>query len=1190
MNHHPLRSSRASALGALLAVSSLLASGPTPATLEKLGLSPGANPSFTRVYANDSAPENEKGILQVETANVGGVTVFRVSFRGPFKGENALVQIYLDLDNNPATGRTGNPTYNGIDAQLAFDRGRPNINFHPGGREKVAGELKVAAEDRQLYFSAPLRLASEGGVASVRMALLCEQQDPRKAFDSVPPRGVKFPYQAPPERAAKPEAQASAGAGAPVNGSFETGDNAASAGWGTFSRDGKVKLSFRNEAKEGKRSLEIVHEGTRDFNVENARIDVKPGGAFLLKLWAKVEEGSLSLNAYTLWKGKTVRWDSALPFPDNYAREGDGGWKEMTVIVLIPEGVDQICPRVVGTGKTRALIDDLRMLPAPEALIKGPPRPKVEGWAKSRVEERWDRGLIALKKDEGVYLAWRLLKTDAPDTAFNIWRSEGKAAPVKLNPAPHRKTTDWVDTKPVTREATYWVVPVAGGVDGIPSEKVVSGDRQGGANYLSIPMPGPIQKAGVIDLDGDGRLDFVVKTPAANFTDPCVACNYWKKSEDTYKIEARSSSGKRLWVHDMGWSIEMGIWYSPYVVWDFNGDGVPEVACKGADGDHRDATGLVGTGDEWVFILDGRSGKELTRAPWPSRQGLGEYNLFSRNQCAVAYLDGKTPALILARGTYSMMKCEAWQLRGSKLEKLWAWSSLDEGANAAQYIGQGAHNMHCADIDGDGRDEVVLGACVLDDNGRGLWSTGRGHPDHAYLGDIDPLRPGLEIYYGHEFKQASNGMCLVDAKTGALIWGLNEPSTHIHSTGFCGDIDPNFPGMECYGGESPASHTPGAPNPWNRFLYAASGELIGKHLYGDALQYFGAYWDADLQRELVTGGKLVKYPSTDAVDRIEGSVVIVADILGDWREEILTTVGNELRIYTTTIPARDRRVTLLQDPIYRNDVAHTTMGYIQGPTTSYCLDQSAVAPFRLSIAFDQAALDPGKTVTGTVRLASSGKSAETEVELATPPGLAVEPTRVKLAAAAGKPGSAAFRVSRIEIPGARIDERPGELNLSAKSASLKLSCQSGLRITDDPVPGGIALEAEATTAQGGGEVKRRTDKVGPRGTCISHWDKAGHWLMWKFKVETEGDYSLALRFCGDRNAARRITLDGGAPLDVTFPSSGGLSANANEWRHAFVLQGKDPRPFRLAKGEHTLRLENIDDQPLNLDYALWLKR
>jgi rhamnogalacturonan endolyase len=1178
-------------LFAALAMASLLpAQALSPALLGSLGLSPKASPFFTRLYANDSAPANDKGVTSVEVANLEGVTVFRVAFRSPFKGENALVQLYLDLDNNAATGRTGHPAYNGVDAQLAFDRGRANVNFHPGGREKIIGDLKVAVEDRFLYYAAVLRLAMEGSQASIRMALLCEQNEPRKAFDSFSPRAVKFPYAPPPESTVKQAPAAGSGASAPSNGSFEFGEDAARAGWGTFSRDAKVKLAFRNEAKHGKRSLEILHEGERDFNVENARIDVKPGSAWMLKIWAKAEVGTINLNAYTLFKGKTVRWDSALPFPDSHASEADGGWKELTVLMLVPEGVDQICPRVVGTGKVRALIDDLRMSPAPEELSKGPSRPKVEGFAKSRLEEKWDRGLIALRKDDGVYVAWRLLNTDAPDTAFHIWRSEGRGAPVKLTQAPHQKTTDWLDKTVATGEVHYWVVPVSGGKEGAPSEKVASGERQGGANYLSIPMPGPVQKVGVIDLDGDGRHDFVVKHPAANGTDPCIACNYWKKSEDTYKIEARRSDGKRLWVHDMGRSIEMGIWYSPYVVWDFNGDGVPEVACKGSEGDHRDEKGLVGTGPEWVFILDGRTGKEITRAPWPSRQGLGDYNLFSRNQCGIAYLDGKTPALILARGTYTMMKCEAWQLRGTNLEKLWAWTSLDEGVNASKYIGQGAHTMHCADIDGDGRDEVILGACVLDDNGRGLWSTGRGHPDHAYLGDIDPLRPGLEIYYGHEFKQPSNGMCLVDAKTGELLWGLNEPSTHIHSTGFCGDIDPNFPGMECWGGESPASHTPGAPNPFNRFLFAASGELIAKHMYGDALQFFGAYWDADLQREIVTGGKLVKYPTTDPVGRIEGSVVIVADILGDWREEVLTTIGNEMRIYTTTIPARDRRVTLLQDRIYRNNVAHTTMGYIQGPTTSYCLDQSGVVPLRLSLSFDSAVLDPGKSVTGTVRLTSLAKAADTEVELSAPAGVKIEPSRVKLSATTGKPAVAAVKLTRVDDPGERLDQRVVEVNITAGSASLKLECKAGLRITDQPVPGGIALEAEAMGAQGGGEVKVRTDKIGPRGACISHWDNAGHWFSWKFKVEEEGDYQLALRYCIDRDVSRKITLDGEAPFEARFPSSGGLSANANEWRHAFVLSGKDPRVFRLKKGEHTLRMENGDGQPMNLDYAVWLKK
>lgn len=139
------------------------------------------------------------------------------------------------------------------------------------------------------------------------------------------------------------------------------------------------------------------------------------------------------------------------------------------------------------------------------------------------------------------------------------------------------------------------------------------------------------------------------------------------------------------------------------------------------------------------------TGKEIARTPWPSRAGFSRYNLASRNQMAVAWLDGKTPCLLALRGTYGRMKVDAYQLHDGKLELLWKY---DNANLPGSYWGQGAHFTRAIDVDGDGRDEVMLGSVMLDDTGVPLWTLGMGHNDYAYVGDIDPNRPGLEIYYG----------------------------------------------------------------------------------------------------------------------------------------------------------------------------------------------------------------------------------------------------------------------------------------------------------------------------------------------------------------------------------------------------------------------------------------------------------
>ncbi|MBN1347078.1 MAG: silent information regulator protein Sir2 [Phycisphaerae bacterium] len=562
-------------------------------------------------------------------------------------------------------------------------------------------------------------------------------------------------------------------------------------------------------------------------------------------------------------------------------------------------------------------------------------RPKVAGWAKQRVIERIDRGLVALPVEGGVYVGWRLLASDPKDTTFNVYRCAGGSQPVKLNEEPIGKTTDFVDrSAPRDAALTYTVRPIADGKEAGPSSPGTVARDAKPAGYVSIKLKGDhtFQKVGIADLNGDGKYDFVLKQPNTNI-DPWI--KYYHPSKGTYKIEAYLGDGTFLWQNDLGWSIEQGIWYSPYLVWDFDGDGKAEVAVKTGQGDPRDPDGLVTSGPEYLSIRDGMTGKETARVDWPSREGYrGDrahaYNYYCRNQLGVAYLDGKTPCLIVERGTYGLIKVVAYQYRGGKLSELWRWDNRQEGRN---FRGQGAHFLHCVDIDADGRDEVLIGSAVIDDDGASLWTTGLGHPDHFYVGDIDPSRPGLEIYYGMESRQPKNGMCLVDARTGKLVWGLGDRTFHIHASGMCADIDPNHPGMECYGGE--AAKAPEGKN--RRWLFTAQGELLAREkTFDHGCSIRTVYWDADPYREMLLGNKIQKHGGKTLTESIAGGHAAWADILGDWREEVITSVAGELRIYTTTIPATDRRVCLMQDPIHRIDVAHLSMGYPQPPMTTFC--------------------------------------------------------------------------------------------------------------------------------------------------------------------------------------------------------------------------------------------------------------
>lgn len=280
----------------------------------------------------------------------------------------------------------------------------------------------------------------------------------------------------------------------------------------------------------------------------------------------------------------------------------------------------------------------------------------------------------------------------------------------------------------------------------------------------------------------------------------------------------------------------------------FQGDYKAEVYCKaGPPGDPRDERGLVTSGPEYLVKLDGETGKALARLDWPDRSGITknnsdtpEYNFWSRNLLAVAYLDGKRPHLIVERGAYTRIKIRAYD---QQLKLVW---SLETKGEYEAYKGQCTHGMQVADIDEDGRDELVIGAAAIDDNGKPLWTTGRGHPDICHVGDIDPSRPGLEIVYGHEWAQEKNGICLVEARTGALIWGINSPTKHIHSQGLVADIDPTRPGMEIYGGEKRHPEF---------YLFDVKGNLMSDKSFG-TLAPTPVWWADKAHKLIVANGKM----------------------------------------------------------------------------------------------------------------------------------------------------------------------------------------------------------------------------------------------------------------------------------------------------------------------------------------------
>jgi rhamnogalacturonan endolyase len=798
--------------------------------------------------------------------------------------------------------------------------------------------------------------------------------------------------------------------------------------------------------------------------------------------------------------------------------------------------------------------------------------------------ERIDRGVVARPVDGGkVYVGWRLLGSDPAGIAFNVYRRTGSAAPVKLNAEPIRQTTDFVDAQAAAGSEHAWFVrAVAAGREGPASPEAAATPTEKALPYISLKLDGnhTFQKVGIADLDGDGRYDFVIKQPHDNI-DPYE--KYWKRSPGTYKLEAYRHDGRFLWRVDLGWAIEQGIWYSPYVVYDLDGDGKAEVAVKTGEGDPRGPDGRVETSPEYLSILEGATGKELARTDWISREIPGEkynYNLSSRNQICIAYLDGKTPSLIIGRGTYTVIRLVAYQFRGGKLEKLWDWDNREE-AGRGLWRGQGAHIMHAADVDGDGRDEVIVGSCVVDDNGNGLWTTGFGHPDFCFVGDIDPLRPGLEIFYGIEPGHKENTLCLADAKTGEVIWGLKEPTTHVGSDGMCADIDMQYPGSECHAADI------GRERKYVKsWLFSAQGELLSDKKQGGFAR--PVYWDADLQRELIHGPQICDYNGGTHLPKLVGNVVAIADVLGDWREEIITSAPGELRIYTTTIPAMDRRVCLMQDPIYRIDLAVAFMGYWAAPMLSY--DIASRSP-GLNLSVPSGSLMPGASTPGEILVqAALNAPLKGKLTLASSQDGVVTPPTADVDVPAGKLSKVAFSISAPAVTGVPTERRSLAITARLDLGGRVLKSESTLPIGDLPEKGYPLVEAEDIAAQGGGKVQIRDDKVGASGKATSHWDKQGQWIEWKIAAPKAGRYQVAVRYCAEQDAVRDFKLDSAAPagLDrVTFPSTGGLGGATNDWAHAFVRDaaGK-PVEWTLDAGPHVIRMTNADGKPMNMDYLL----
>ena len=589
--------------------------------------------------------------------------------------------------------------------------------------------------------------------------------------------------------------------------------------------------------------------------------------------------------------------------------------------------------------------------------------------------EKLSRGLIGIPTEEGMYFSWRMTLEDAAGLQFDLYRSSGGGAEVKLNKEPIDRTSDFLDRTVDYTVDNRWTLKATTG-------EVTTWTRLKGEErnpYLSVPVCKPedgeiagesftytANDCSVGDLDGDGEYEIILKWSPSNSKRPPQRGFTGNTYLDAYKMD-----GRRLWRIDLGPNVRSGAATTNFLVFDFDGDGCAEICCKTGDGtvdglghrigdaqadwrtwDKKSPTyGKIVNGPEYLTVFEGRTGKELdskeyipTRYPLDGWGGVGgncgNDNTGGRSDrftAGVAFLDGKTPSPVMVRGWYGRTVVAAWTFTNGALKHTWTFDSAAPGWEA--YSGMGNHSVTVADFDGDGCDEICVGAMTVDHDGKGLFTTGLRHGDALHAGRFIPSRQGMQVFGVHENEgdneivKRTPAVAMFDGATGEIIWqdGLGQDA----GRGVAADIDPRYDGAECWcniGG----------------LRRGDTGEIICNRKPDSC--NFTIYWDADPLAELLDHVSISKWnwnaESTDLLLKAEGVVsnngtkgnpCLSGDILGDWREEVIwpSEDQTELRIYSTTIPAVDRRATWMNDRQYRLAIAWQNVAYNQPPHPSF---------------------------------------------------------------------------------------------------------------------------------------------------------------------------------------------------------------------------------------------------------------
>jgi hypothetical protein len=572
--------------------------------------------------------------------------------------------------------------------------------------------------------------------------------------------------------------------------------------------------------------------------------------------------------------------------------------------------------------------------------------------------ENIDRGVVAVKVSGGVYVGWRMLgyeydKANPSNVAYNVYRDATKVATVT-------DSTNYLDASGTT-SSTYAVTAVIGGSEGAQSAQA----KVWADNYVRIALSPPgagyeANDGSPGDLDGDGQYEIVLKWQPANAQDNSNA----GVTDNTY-LDGLKLDGKRLWRIDLGPNIRSGAHYSQPIVYDFDGDGKAEIAVKTAPGTkdgkgaylhtgpaandddskvYRNSDGYVLSGPEYLTVFSGQTGEELATIDYPVLRGTvsswgDDYgNRLDRYNGGFAFVSdsGKTasgrPSIIAQRGYYTRLTVSALKWRDGALTKAWGFDSNASGNSKA--AGQGDHSAMAADTDGDGAQEIITGSTTIGSDGTLRCTTGNGHGDALHVGELIPGK-GISVF---TVLEGSGGYDVHNANTCSFY--VNVTGGSDNGRGVADDISPTSPGAEmwsstasgmqsCTDGKSVSSTKPASTN-------------------------FLIYWDADESRELLDGGKIVKYGGSTLLSAAncsgnngtKNTPTLTADLLGDWREELVVreTDNTGLRIYTTTDVTKRRIYTLMHDPTYRAQVSFEQSSYNQPPHTGFHIGSGMADP------------------------------------------------------------------------------------------------------------------------------------------------------------------------------------------------------------------------------------------------------